>query len=73
MNRLSSLRNQLHTLVVFRALLDDTVISHFLNMLEYADSEKSFPDECALFEAALFEHGDSWSRYLLNTVHPLKS
>lgn len=73
MNRLSSLRNQLHTLVVFRALLDDTVISHFLNMLEYADSEKLFPDECALFEAALFEHGDSWSRYLLNTVTALEN
>ena len=68
MTRLSTLRNQLHTLVVFRALLDDPVISRFTNMLEYADSEERFLDECALFEASLFEHGDSWSDYLLSAV-----
>ena len=68
MNSLSSLRTRLHTLVVFRPLLDDPVISRFMNMLEYADDAARFPDECAQFEASLFEQGASWSDYLLNAV-----
>ena len=68
MTRLSTLRNQLHTLVVFRSLLDDPVVSRFMNMLEYAASEERFLDECALFEASLFERGDNWSDYLLSAV-----
>ena len=68
MNSLSLLRNQMHTLVVFRALLNDPVISRFVNMLECADNEERFLDECALFEASLFESGASWSDYLLKAV-----
>lgn len=64
------MKNRLDGLVIFRQLLEDSVIASFREMLHARCQEDSahFTTACADFEAALFEHGDNWSSYLHNAV-----
>lgn len=63
-------------LVIFRQLLEDPVIAQFRAMLHARCGEddsrlagvRLTAAPCAAFEAALFEHGDDWSEYLLSAV-----
>ena len=64
---LSSLRVRMHSLVVFRDLLKDPVISAFSDLLNAGDDD-AFVTACAEFEAALFHQNDSWSEYLTHAV-----
>ena len=64
---LVSLRLRLHSLVVFRSLLEDSVIQRFDELLG-ANSDASFVNACAAFEAALFDLNDNWSEYLHQAV-----
>ncbi len=67
---LQEMDQQLRSLVVFRALLEDPVIAGFENMLSYAaaDDGDGFPAACAAFEHALFECTESWTEYLHTAV-----
>ena len=64
------MKNRMDALVIFRQLLEDTVIANFRAMLHARCREDGsrLAAPCAAFEAALFEHGDNWSEYLLNAV-----
>lgn len=64
------LKNRMDGLVIFRGLLEDPVIANFRAMLHARSREDGsrFAAPCAAFEAALFEHGDNWSEYLLSAV-----
>ena len=68
--QLIELKNRADALVIFRQLLDDTVIANFRAMLHAGcwEDGSRLAAPCAAFEAALFEHGDNWSEYLLNAV-----
>ena len=60
---------RLEGLVVFRGLLDDGVVSAFLEMLRARCEEQSrFTACCAAFESRLFAVDDDWSRYLHGAV-----
>ena len=63
---------RLHGLVVFRPLLEDPVIARLLELTDRMEAgTRSMGPVCdavAQFEAALFEHTTSWSRYLCAAV-----
>ncbi|MBR1690491.1 MAG: ATP-binding protein [Oscillibacter sp.] len=61
-------RRQLEGLVVFRALLDDPVVSALEQMLAVCADEGELAGPCAEFESALFQHTDNWSQYLCGVV-----
>lgn len=63
------LYQRLTGLVIFRQLLEDGVVSAFAAMLEArCRGDAAFTAAAAAFEAALFETGDNWSRYLHGVV-----
>ena len=61
------LNASLRSLVVFRDLLNDTVIRRFTDLTACTEDE-AFITACAEFEAALFSVGDNWSDYLRHAV-----
>ncbi len=67
MTDLSVLNASLRSLVVFRDLLSEPVISKFLTMMSCTE-DSEFVTDCAEFEAALFEKTDNWSHYLHHAV-----
>lgn len=67
MSKLYSLGVRLRTMVIFRNLLKDEVLSNLALLLE-SDNPTSCVTEYALFVAALYEKGDNLSDYLLDAV-----
>ena len=64
---LQLLRMRMHSLVVFRDLLNDPVIQRFDELLS-AGNDSAFVNACAEFESRLFSKGDNWSEYLAHAV-----
>ena len=63
------LSSGLHSLVIFRNLLQDPVISRLLSLLDSDPASGSlFVDAYCEFAAALFSRTDDFSAYLLNAV-----
>ena len=63
---------RLHGLVVFRSLLDDTVVAKLLDLTDRMEAGAPgygpVCDAVAQFEAALFEHTTNWGSYLSAAV-----
>ena len=63
---------RLHGLVVFRSLLDDTVVAKLLDLTDRMEAGAPgygpVCDAAAQFEAALFEHTTNWGSYLSAAV-----
>lgn len=69
MKDLSQLKRRLHSLVVFRALLSDAVVSRFLDLCEAQNaSEDQRVNRAADFIGALFQTTDNLTEYVLNLV-----
>lgn len=64
MNNKNAIRLRLHSLSVFRQLLDDPVVQK-LDALLAASDENEIIDACGAFAAALYPHGISLTDYLL--------
>ena len=64
---LRKLNASLRSLVVFRDLLNDSVIHRFV-LLTDSGSDDEFITRCAEFESSLFQQGDCWSRYLAHAA-----
>ena len=63
------LKNKLQSLVIFRNLLKDQVISALINLLDYEDlSEGEVINSYSDFVYLLFSHTTSFSEYLLGAV-----
>ncbi|HCS67468.1 MAG TPA: AAA family ATPase [Oribacterium sp.] len=64
------MNQRLRSLVVFRALLTDPVLTAFGRMLESAEADESgaFAIACAEFESRLFEKTENWTHYLSTAV-----
>ena len=63
---------RLHGLVVFRSLLDDTVVARLVDLTDRMEAGAPgygpVCDAAAQFEAALFEHTTNWGSYLSAAV-----
>ena len=69
MKDLSQLKRRLHSLVVFRTLLSDAVVSRFLDLCEAQNaSEDQRVNRAADFIGALFQTTDNLTEYVLNLV-----
>ena len=70
MNRLKLLALKLHSVAVFRNLLDDSVIKSLSALLDSTDSDNVSEqiDNYGKFVSELYSHTDNLSRYLLNIV-----
>ena len=66
-----ALRMRLHSLTIFRGLLEDPVVSRLAALLhaQPSDAEACADAYCA-FAAALYERGGDLSTYLLKAVCP---
>lgn len=62
------LSNQLESLVIFRAVLDDAVIARLRTALGALEAGEGAVGALADFEWALFAHTCNWTEYLLETV-----
>lgn len=69
MKDLPLLKRQLHSLVVFRALLSDAVVSRFLTLCAAQEASQDERISCAAdFVSALFQTTDDLTDYVLNLV-----
>ncbi len=69
MESMKTLSSGLHSLVIFRNLLRDPVISRLLTLLDSEpDSGAPFVDACCEFASALFSRTEDFSSYLLSAV-----
>lgn len=69
MNNISLLATRLHSIAVFRNLLNDDVVKALLELLASADADMSEKvDRYGKFAYELFTHTDNLSRYILNIV-----
>ena len=69
MNKFKQLHIELHSLVIFRNVLQDDVLLKFFNMLSSADETDLAQLTCYVeFVNALFQHTNNFSDYLLQAV-----
>ncbi len=62
------LSNRLESLVIFRAVLDDAVVTRLRTALGALEAGEGAVGALADFESALFAHTCDWTEYLLETV-----